>query len=101
MNLYNRKSLITAAPEGKPVTSYKPNVTKWVYFMLVILLAAYLIYLLIKPYYLVEAQGLVDVEVRDVPVGAMDSRWLLRMPCLRMLFCSAAGKRLAKVPGVR
>lgn len=66
MNLYNRKSLITAAPEGKPVPSYKPNVTKWVYFMLVILLAAYLIYLLIKPYYLVEAQGLVDVEVRDV-----------------------------------
>lgn len=66
MNLYNRKSLINAAPEGKPVTSYKPNVTKWVYFMLVILLAAYLIYLVIKPYYLVEAQGLVDVEVRDV-----------------------------------
>ena len=66
MNLYNRKSLINAAPEGKPVTSYKPNVTKWVYFMLVILLAAYLIYLLIKPYYIVESQGLVDVEARDV-----------------------------------
>jgi multidrug resistance efflux pump len=66
VNLYNRKSLITAAPEGKPVMSYKPNVTKWVYFILVILLAAYLIYLLIKPYYIVESQGLVDVEARDV-----------------------------------
>ncbi|MCT6698226.1 hypothetical protein [Rheinheimera sp. 4Y26] len=66
MNLYNRKSLITAAPEGTPVTSYKPSITKWIYFSLVILLVAYLIYLLIKPYYLIEAQGLVDVEVRDV-----------------------------------
>ncbi len=66
MNLYNRKSLITAAPEGKPVASYQPNVTKWLYFILVILLVVYLIYLLIKPYYLVEAQGLVDVEVREV-----------------------------------
>lgn len=66
MNLYNRKSLINAAPEGKPVTSYKPSITKWVYFMLVILLAAYLVYLLIKPYYIVESRGLVDVEVRDV-----------------------------------
>ena len=34
--------------------------------MLVILLAAYLVYLLIKPYYIVESRGLVDVEVRDV-----------------------------------
>ena len=72
MNLYNRKSLITAAPEGKPQSSYKSSFTQWVYFIIVILMVAYLIYLLVKPYYMVEAQGLVDVETRLV-VAERDS----------------------------
>ncbi|EWS62342.1 hypothetical protein Y695_04431 [Hydrogenophaga sp. T4] len=36
-----------------------------------------------------------------VPVGAIDSRWLLRRPFLRMAFLIASGRRLAKVPGAR
>jgi hypothetical protein len=36
-----------------------------------------------------------------VPVGAMDSRWLLRMPCWRMAGWMGSGRRLAKVPGAR
>lgn len=66
MNLYNRKSLISAAPEGKPEPSFKASITQWLYFIIVILLVGYLLYLLIKPYYIVQAQGLVDIEVRDV-----------------------------------
>ena len=31
-----------------------------------------------------------------VPVGAIDSRWLLRRPCLRMSCFSASGRREAK-----
>ena len=36
-----------------------------------------------------------------VPVGAIDSRWLLRMPCARIFFLMSAGSRLAKVPSLR
>lgn len=66
MNLYNRKSLIAAAPEGKPAKSYKSSITQWLYFIIVILLVGYLLYLLVKPYFILEATGLVDIEVREV-----------------------------------
>ena len=36
-----------------------------------------------------------------VPVGAIDSRWLLRMPCLRIAAFSGSSRRLAKVPASR
>jgi hypothetical protein len=36
-----------------------------------------------------------------VPVGAIDSRWLLRMPCWRMAALMSSGRRLAKVPSAR
>ncbi|MNL62071.1 hypothetical protein D3C87_1860580 [compost metagenome] len=36
-----------------------------------------------------------------VPVGAMDSRWLLRMPCWWMAALRESGRRLAKVPSAR
>ena len=32
-----------------------------------------------------------------VPVGAIDSKWLLRMPCARIDVLSASGKRLLKL----
>ena len=31
-----------------------------------------------------------------VPVGAIESRWLLRMPCLRISLCNFSGRRAAK-----
>lgn len=66
MNLYNRKSLINAAPEGKPAKSYKSIITQWLYFIVVILLVGYLLFLLVKPYFILETPGLVDIEVREV-----------------------------------
>lgn len=66
MNLYNRKSLITAAPEGKPAKSHNSSITQWLYFIVVILLVGYLVYLLIKPYFLLDTTGLVDIEAREV-----------------------------------
>ena len=36
-----------------------------------------------------------------VPVGAIDSRCELRMPCLRILSFSSAGRREAKLPPER
>jgi hypothetical protein len=32
-----------------------------------------------------------------VPVGAIDSRWLLRMPCLRICALMSSGSRAAKL----
>lgn len=69
MNLYNRKSFISAAPEGRPPSSHNSSVTQWIYFLIVIVLFGYLLYLLFKPYYMIEANGLVDVEVREVIAG--------------------------------
>ncbi|MBZ9613244.1 hypothetical protein [Rheinheimera maricola] len=66
MKLYNRKSLISAAPEGQPSPSSKSSITQWIYFILVALMVGYLVYLLLKPYYMIEAQGLVDVEVKEI-----------------------------------
>lgn len=66
MNLYNRKSFISAAPEGRPPSSRNSSVTQWIYFLIVIVLFGYLLYLLFKPYYMIEANGLVDVEVKEV-----------------------------------
>lgn len=72
MNLYNRKNLITAAPEGKPAPSHKSSITQWAYIIIVLLMTAYLLYLLVKPYYVIEVKGLVDVDSRDV-VAERDS----------------------------
>lgn len=66
MKLYNRKSIISAAPEGQPSPSRRSNITQWIYFILVTALVGYLLYLLLKPYYMIEANGLVDVEVKEV-----------------------------------
>ncbi len=36
-----------------------------------------------------------------VPVGAIDSRWLLRMPCVRIAPLISSGRREAKRGGAR
>ena len=36
-----------------------------------------------------------------VPVGAIDSKWLLRIPCSRIACCIGSSSRLAKVPTSR
>ncbi|WNO59647.1 hypothetical protein [Rheinheimera sp. MMS21-TC3] len=66
MKLYNRKTLISSAPEGRPPSSTKSSFTQWFYFLFVVFLVGYLLYLLIKPYFMIEANGLVDVEVKDI-----------------------------------
>lgn len=66
MNLYNRKSIISVAPDGKPQPSGKSGITQLLYFCIVIFLVGYLLYLLFKPYFMVEANGLVYVEQRDI-----------------------------------
>lgn len=66
MNLYNRKTLISVAPEGQAAPSKKASITQWIYFAIVILAVAYVIYLLLKPYFVVEANGLVDVDIKTL-----------------------------------
>ncbi|WP_448556101.1 hypothetical protein [Thalassotalea montiporae] len=62
MKLYNRKSYISSAPEGQSKESTPSKVTQWVYFVILAFMACYLLYLLIKPYFIISANGIVNIE---------------------------------------
>lgn len=62
MRLSNRKSVITSLPEGEPPKNFMSKVTQWIYLLAVISLLVYIIYLLVKPSFLFNETGLVEVE---------------------------------------
>lgn len=62
MKLHNRKSFISSAPEGEPQASNKTRLSQWIYILLLAGMFGYIIYIVVKPYFVISTNGIVDVE---------------------------------------
>lgn len=68
MKLYNRKSFISNASEGKAVESNKKYITQWLYVLILFFMIGYLVYLIIKPYFYISSRGIVTIEQKEMVV---------------------------------
>lgn len=66
MKLHNRKGFINSAPEGQAKATNKPRFTQWLYFILLAFMIGYIIYLIAKPYFVIAANGIVNIENKYV-----------------------------------
>ena len=62
MKLRNRKSYITNLPEGTAPVSVKPKITQLIYFSILGLIVAYLVYIAVGRLFYLNARGQVEIE---------------------------------------
>jgi len=62
VKISNNKSYINHGPEGVPERNVRSKWTQWLYFLFLLAIIGYIIYSVVRPYYVVEITGSIHVE---------------------------------------